>query len=341
MVIRFDHAFARRIGLERELSAETLAWKEVTDLINQAGLMKTVSGLGNCYAKLVKEFIVNIPEDCDNPLSNEYHKVWVRNKCVKFSLIIINRFLGRQEDGYSDFAVSNNVVCKTITANQVNMWPSKGKVPSCMLSVKYAVLNRIGTVNWVPTTHSSHIATGLARVIYSIGTDTEADYGKYIFDETMDHGKSWAVKMPIAFPTLICGIILDQHPDILTAADEPLKRESPLSLHFKLFEGAHAADITGHSRKVSAPRQAPSPNMDRKSMITSLEATIQALDEQKKGLEHVLSALKQEEAEAEGLETEGVGASNAADAADGDAAENEEAGGDPEELEVTESSNSF
>jgi hypothetical protein len=36
-----------------------------------------------------------------------------------------------------------------------------------------------------------------------------------------------------------------------------------------------------------------------------------------------------------------VGASNAADAADGDAAENEEAGGDPEELEVTESSNSF
>jgi SNF family Na+-dependent transporter len=80
-----------------------------------------------------------------------------------------------------------------------------------MLSVKYVVLNRIGTINWVPTTHSSHIATGLARFIYSVGTGTEADYGSYIFDQTMQHGKSWAIRMPIAFPSLIYGMILSQH----------------------------------------------------------------------------------------------------------------------------------
>jgi hypothetical protein len=339
--------FARRIGLERELSADTLAWKEVIELLVQAGLMKTVSGLSNCYAKLVKEFIVNIAEDCDNPLSNDYQKVYVRNKCVEFSPIIINRFLGRQEDGYSAVDVTNNEVCKTITANQVKVWPSKGKVPSCMLSVKYAVLNRIGNVNWVPTTHTSHIATGLARLIYSVGTGTEADYGTYIFEQTMAHGKSWAVKMPIAFPSLICGIILDQYPNILTAADEPLKREAPLSLHFKLFEGAHAADIAGPIKSKSAPRQVPSSNLNRQDMIASLEASVRALDEQKKGLELVISALKQEEAEAAGVRAEGVTASDADmmdagnDAAASDASLNEDAGGDTEELEVTDTSASY
>jgi hypothetical protein len=34
--------------------------------------MKTVSGLGDCYEKVVKEFLVNIPADCDNPVSKEY-----------------------------------------------------------------------------------------------------------------------------------------------------------------------------------------------------------------------------------------------------------------------------
>jgi len=33
------------------------------DLIDEAGLRKGVCALGNCYEVLVKEFIVNIPED--------------------------------------------------------------------------------------------------------------------------------------------------------------------------------------------------------------------------------------------------------------------------------------
>jgi hypothetical protein len=135
------------LALERELSDEALECKEVMDLILQAGLMKTVSGLGRCYEKLVKEFIVNIGEDCDNKLSKEYHQVFVRGKCVQFSPAVINAYLGRREYGYPGFEPTNNQVCKTITANQVKVWPLKGKVPSAMLSVKYAILNRICAIN--------------------------------------------------------------------------------------------------------------------------------------------------------------------------------------------------
>ncbi|KAK2430104.1 hypothetical protein QL285_028478 [Trifolium repens] len=295
---KWKYVANRRLALERELSAEALEQKEIIALIEKAGLMKTVSDIGNCYEKLVKEFLVNIPEECDNPLSKEHHKVYVRGKCVHFSPAVINKFLGNKESDYAELEVTNNQVCKTITANQVKVWPMKGKVPSVMLSVKYAILNRIGTANWVPTAHTSDIATSLARFIYSVGTSTEFNYGAHIFDETVQHAKSWAIRMPIAFPSLICSIILAQHPSILTADDEVSKRESPLDFHPRLFEGTHAADIEITGPSTAAP--IGSGSMSRKEMIVSLEAACRALDEKKKSLEQVIMALKQEEAAEEG-----------------------------------------
>ncbi|MCI50443.1 hypothetical protein A2U01_0071687, partial [Trifolium medium] len=41
----------------------------------EAGLIKTVMDLRNCYERLVKEFLVNIDEECNDPTSSEYRKV--------------------------------------------------------------------------------------------------------------------------------------------------------------------------------------------------------------------------------------------------------------------------
>ncbi|KAK2436299.1 hypothetical protein QL285_021300 [Trifolium repens] len=349
---KWKFVYHRRLGLERELSDEALECKEVMDLILQAGLMKTVSGLGSCYEKLVKEFIVNIGEDCGNRLSKEFHQVFVRGKCVQFSLAVINAYLGRREYGYPGFEPTNNQICKTITANQVKVWPLKGKVPSAMLSIKYAILNRIGAVNWVPTTHSSTIATSLAKFVYAVGTGANVDYGALIFNLIVEHGKSWAIKLVIGFPTLISVIILDQHPNILVPEDTPCKRESPMSLSYKLFEGKHAADIVLPAKKVVPQESVVSTTMNRKAMIITMEAAVKALDEQKMELVKVITALKQEDAEEVGLIGENAGVSDAgvhvedgdgADAADGDAAGDDvgEEGGDTEELEVSDSSGSF
>ncbi|WJX19376.1 hypothetical protein P8452_09082 [Trifolium repens] len=343
---KWKFVYHRRLALERELSDEALECKEVIDLILQAGLMKTVSGLGSCYEKLVKEFIVNIDEDCGNRLSKEFHQVFVRGKCVQFSPAVINAYLGRREYGYPGFEPTNNQICKTITANQVKVWPLKGKVPSAMLSIKYAILNRIGAANWVPTTHSSTIATSLAKFVYAVGTGANVDYGALIFDQIVEHGKSWAIKLVIGFPTLISDIILDQHPNILVPEDTPCKRESPMSLSYKLFEGKHAADIVLPAKKVVPQESVVSTTMNRKAMIITMEAAVKALDEQKMELVKVITALKQEDAEEEGLIGENAGVSNAGDgvAGDGgDAAGNDvhEEGGDTEELEVSDSSGSF
>lgn len=68
------------------------------DLISHAGLLKTVTKLGQCFEKLTKDFFCyhNLRMLCDKEIK-EYKKVFLRGLCVEISLVIINRFLGRNE----------------------------------------------------------------------------------------------------------------------------------------------------------------------------------------------------------------------------------------------------
>jgi len=86
--------------------------------------------------------MVNISEDCDNPLSREFQKVYVIGECVNFSPDITNKFLGIDK-GVAEMEATDNQVSREVTANKVSTWPKKGKISSAKLSVKYAILNRM------------------------------------------------------------------------------------------------------------------------------------------------------------------------------------------------------
>ncbi|MCI50419.1 envelope-like protein, partial [Trifolium medium] len=64
---RWKFIYQRRVALERNLSDDLLQCQELVELIEATGLMKIIKGLDKCYDRLVREFIVNIEEDCDNP----------------------------------------------------------------------------------------------------------------------------------------------------------------------------------------------------------------------------------------------------------------------------------
>ncbi|XP_050915030.1 uncharacterized protein LOC127129982 [Lathyrus oleraceus] len=105
---KWKYVIQRRVAIERELGQEAVEVKEVIDLIKNDGLIKTVVTLPQCYEGLVKEFIVNIPEDIHDENSREFCKVFVRGKYVKFSPSIINKFLGRGMDGGVDLETTDN-----------------------------------------------------------------------------------------------------------------------------------------------------------------------------------------------------------------------------------------
>ncbi|XP_045831268.1 uncharacterized protein LOC123922614 [Trifolium pratense] len=317
-VDRWKFVVKRRMAIERNLTEEFLKCQDIVNLLEEAGLLNTVSKLGNCYDKLTREFLVNIPADCDNPLSPDYLKVYVRGKCVDFSPVVINEYLGRSTTPAAELETSMNEICRTITGDKVKAWPRAGKLSAAKLTTKYALLNKIGAANWVPTTHSNSVATGLAKFIYAVGTGTCYDYGTHIFNATILHGSSTAVKMPIAFPTLICGIILSQHPDICTNSDVPVSRPSALTMDFRLLEGKHAADIAVASLKT------PAVGMTKRQMIANLREVSNMLGEKKELVDGVIQALELEQSQAN---EDGVGPSHGVshddDLAGGDTVEEE------------------
>ncbi|XP_058742603.1 uncharacterized protein LOC131615119 [Vicia villosa] len=193
--------------------------------------------------------------------------------------------LSRDAEAQPELEVTDNEVCKVITGGKVKKWPIKSKLFASSLNVRYALLHKIGAANWVPTNHTSTIAVGLGRFIYAVGTKTKFDYGTYIFDQTMRHVGTSATKLPIAFPSLICGIILKRHPEILKSKDSVCKRESALSFHYKLLQRS--------DDKTSAGTSQPSKSVNKALLIAELKETCQELDNRKLKLENLIHSLEQ------------------------------------------------
>jgi hypothetical protein len=53
-VHKWRFVYQRRIAQERELSQEALECKQVMELLEPAGMMKTVTNIGECRERLVK-----------------------------------------------------------------------------------------------------------------------------------------------------------------------------------------------------------------------------------------------------------------------------------------------
>ncbi|XP_050889179.1 uncharacterized protein LOC127094382 [Lathyrus oleraceus] len=185
-VAKWRFVIQRRVAVERELGKDVVEVKEVMDLIKTVGLVKTVAGLSQCYEGLVKEFIVNIPEDIADKNNKEFCKVFVRGRRVK---------------GAGELEATDNEVCREITARQVKGWPIKKHLPAGKLTVKF------------------------------------------MFEQIIKHASTNSMKLPIAFPSMNYGIILSQHPGILSSNDLPSIRNHALSVHYKLFEGSHVEYI--------------------------------------------------------------------------------------------------
>ncbi|XP_050915833.1 uncharacterized protein LOC127130921 [Lathyrus oleraceus] len=275
--ILWKYIYQKRLALERELAQNVLDCKDIMDLIQEAGLMKIVTQFSKCYERLVKEFMVNLSEEYVDGKSKEFRKVYVRGKCVNFSPSVINKYLGRPDEAQPEL--------------EVRKWPLKGKLVASKLSVKYAMLHKIGAANWVPTNHKSTVAVMLGKFIYVVGTKAKFDYGSYIFYQTLKHAGSFSVKGHIAFPCLICGIVLNQFPNILTENDYVKKRESPMSFNHKLFLGTHVPDIVMTSGETSRVSNQPG----KVVVIVMLKETCRELEARKLNLEKLISSLEMTE----------------------------------------------
>ncbi|GAA0165515.1 hypothetical protein LIER_20900 [Lithospermum erythrorhizon] len=71
----------------------------------------------------------------------------------------------------------------------------------------------------------------------------DLDFGMVIFEQIVDHSRTRAKLKSIGFPSLICSILIPQHPEVLRARDGPREDAKPLTITNKLMAGKHVVDV--------------------------------------------------------------------------------------------------
>ncbi|GAA0172005.1 hypothetical protein LIER_25915 [Lithospermum erythrorhizon] len=147
------------------LSEVTKKNANILSILEGAGVMPTVETIGPYYPKLAKEFICNMAEDIDDPVSPNFQKVTFCNFTFDFSPSIINRYFGRENGEETGYNLQLSEIVKVLTGGVVDTWSDKGQIASSKMSVKYVILHKIGVANWVPSTHTASVFETLARAV--------------------------------------------------------------------------------------------------------------------------------------------------------------------------------
>ncbi|XP_050946542.1 uncharacterized protein LOC127151164 [Cucumis melo] len=157
-VQRWKFVVQRRLANEVNVSDKHQSYMSIIDLIGRTGLAKTISNAGPFYPHLIREFIVNLPDEFNDPSSPDYHTVHVRGfKFVVFP-VVINGFLGNVVDiDYSPSSPSSNVLAS------------------------------IDIANWFPSSHASSVSAALATFLYQICNDNKVDTSAFIYNQLLRH----------------------------------------------------------------------------------------------------------------------------------------------------------
>ena len=122
--------------------------------------------------------------DFNDPSSPNYQIVHIRGLKFKISLVVINGFLGNNvaRDGSSSIP-SNEVLASILYGGTLSSWPVNG-IPAIALSVKYAILHKMGIANWFPSSHALSVSVALGTFLCQICNNDNVDTGSFRYNQS-------------------------------------------------------------------------------------------------------------------------------------------------------------
>ncbi|GAA0140970.1 hypothetical protein LIER_02219 [Lithospermum erythrorhizon] len=156
---------------------------------------------------------------------------------------IDQKHYGFRDVGATGATLKLSDIIEELTGKELTAWPTKGQLQASHLSLRYAFLHKASIANLVPTSNNKNVSEALGRMLFLMGTEHVLNVGKIIFYQIVDDVKTGAKLKPIGFPSLICSLLITQHPNILRKEDGLGEDAKPLTISDKLMKGKHVIDV--------------------------------------------------------------------------------------------------
>ncbi|XP_019171101.1 PREDICTED: uncharacterized protein LOC109166667 [Ipomoea nil] len=267
--------------------------EQITEAITKTHLLGSVINIDPYDEQAVKEFYCNLTKGSTSPNNPMYEKAYLRGKFYDFNPEIINAHLGTPNEEQK-IQIENEQIIQELTAGNVSFDKNKVKVAS--LTSKYAILQKIALVNWMPSLHKSTIKRSLAELLYKIGKGIQVNLGDIVYSQITKLAEGSETKALLIFPNLIHAILVKQ--GLKTQGPKTLVKT--INTTTKLKKGSHQNDL-----KTSSPTDDPT---DRQTLVKYFEKRLRELNDTEKQLLRKHMEIKEEKSEVqqwlEALKTE-------------------------------------
>ncbi|XP_019163444.1 PREDICTED: uncharacterized protein LOC109159787 [Ipomoea nil] len=144
---------------------------DILPLLNEVGLLKTVTDICPYSKLLTYEFYFNLNDEIDVLTGPRPMQIFIRGRWYVFWPDMINEYYGLpavQEEAVADW----DLVARTLTGGQTESWPTGDKdyLQSSHLTSRYVILHRLALHNWLPSAHFHTVGKLLAGFLFRIGT---------------------------------------------------------------------------------------------------------------------------------------------------------------------------